>query len=263
MEWRGRRQSGNLVDRRGAKTAGVLGGGGIIMAIIYALFTGDPSAILNSGSRTQSGPETAEQAAQREYIAVVLADTEDVWNELFNRMGRTYQEPKLVLFSGRVDSACGMASSAVGPFYCPRDKQVYIDLDFFGELQERLGAEGDFATAYVVAHEIGHHVQNQLGLLRSGEGNAASVRTELMADCFAGVWARHTDRTKGVLEKGDIEEALGAASAVGDDRLQRESQGHVVPDSFTHGSSADRMAWFNKGFTEGVPSDCDTSAIAH
>jgi predicted metalloprotease len=242
MQWRGRRESGNVVDRRGIKTAGALGGGGIILAIIYALLGGDPSAILNSGREETTS--VASNDDQTRFLKVVLADTEDVWHRAFAAVGRTYQEPKLVLFSGRVQSACGMASSAVGPFYCPGDQQLYLDTSFFSQLSGKLGAKGDFAQAYVIAHEIGHHVQNQLGLLRSG----SNVATELQADCFAGYWAKATQSLNQSLEAGDVEEAMKAASAVGDDALQQASQGYVVPDSFTHGSSRQRMAAFAQGF---------------
>jgi predicted metalloprotease len=200
---------------------------------------------------------------------VVLADTEDVWNQTFrDDLGRSYQEPRLVLFSGGVDSGCGFAQAAVGPFYCPLDQKVYIDLDFYDELQRRFGAPGDFAQAYVIAHEVGHHVQNLLGISgkvhdaqqRAGSGgaNELSVRLELQADCLAGVWAHQTQRQKQVLERGDVEEALGAAAAVGDDRIQMKTQGYVVPESFTHGSAAQRVRWFKRGFESGSIDSCDT-----
>jgi uncharacterized protein len=199
---------------------------------------------------------------------VVLADTEDTWHPLFEQIDRTYEEPTLVLFSGAVESACGFANAAVGPFYCPGDRQVYIDLGFFEELSDRFGAPGDFAQAYVLAHEVGHHVQTLLGIsdqvrsvreqLGEADANALSVRQELQADCFAGIWANHADRSRQLLEQGDIEEGLRAASAIGDDRLQRQAQGYVVPESFTHGSSEQRMRWFQAGFAEGELSACDT-----
>jgi predicted metalloprotease len=199
---------------------------------------------------------------------VVLADTEDTWNPLFDQMDRTYQEPVLVLFSDQVDSACGFASAAVGPFYCPGDRKVYIDLGFFAELSDRFGAPGDFAQAYVLAHEVGHHVQTLLGIsdqVRSirataseADANALSVRQELQADCFAGIWAHHADQLRQILEPGDVEEALTAASAIGDDRLQRQAQGYVVPESFTHGSSEQRVRWFQTGLERGQLSACDT-----
>lgn len=262
MRWQGRRGSSNIVNRRGLG-AGALGGGGIVVAILYFLFTGDPSAIIDqqqdqvgaSGSRT-----TAADDAQSQFVGVVLADTEDVWNKVFADAGRSYVEPKLVLFSGRVSSACGTASAAVGPFYCPRDQQVYIDLDFFASLQSQLGAGGDFAQAYVVAHEIGHHVQNLLGIMsEGGRDNKASVAIELQADCFAGIWAKRTEQEKHVLEAGDLDEAIGAAEAVGDDRLQKRGQGYVVPDSFTHGTSAQRVAAFKRGFSNGRMRDCESA----
>ena len=204
-----------------------------------------------------------------QFVRVVLAETEDVWNTLFRQeMGRDYPEPTLVLFSGAVQSACGFAQAAVGPFYCPLDQQVYIDLSFYDDLRRRFGAPGDFAQAYVIAHEVGHHVQNVLGIadevrgaqqrVSQGEANQLSVRLELQADCFAGVWARQTQQTTGILEPGDIEEALNAAAAIGDDRLQRQSQGTINPESFTHGTSAQRMQWFRQGFESGDPQTCNT-----
>ena len=201
---------------------------------------------------------------------MVLADTEDTWNAIFQQAGRDYQEPKLVLFSGSVQSACGMASAAMGPFYCPGDQKVYIDLAFFGDLKRRHGAAGDFAQAYVIAHEVGHHVQTLLGIskqvrsaqrgLGKSEVNALSVKQELQADCFAGLWGNHADRSRQVLEQGDLEEALNAAAAIGDDRLQKQGQGYVVPESFTHGSSEQRVQWFRQGIETGDFSDCDTFA---
>jgi predicted metalloprotease len=258
MQWQGRRESGNIVDRRGVRTGGMIGGGGILIAIIYALLGGDPRAVLSPGTSR----DTAAEDTQKQFVGVVLADTEDVWNEEFRKMGRRYEDPKLVLFSDRVDSACGLASAAVGPFYCPRDHQVYLDLAFFDQLSHRLGANGDFARAYVVAHEVGHHVQNLLGL-EMGQTKQASVRTELQADCLAGVWALHTDKEKHVLERGDLEEALTAAAAVGDDKLQRQSQGYVVPDSFTHGSSRQRVDAFRQGYQAGTVAGCDARGLAH
>ncbi len=261
MLWRGQRESGNVVDRRGLRAGGVLGGGSLLVALIYALLGGNPGAILEQGGG--GSRNVAADDDQKAFVSVVLADTEDTWKSLFATMGRRYEEPKLVLFTGRVDSACGLASSAVGPFYCPVDHRVYLDLAFFDELSRRLGANGDFARAYVIAHEVGHHVQNLLGLRVGGGGRQGSVRTELQADCLAGVWASNTEREKHVLEKGDLAEALGAAAAVGDDRLQRQSQGDVVPDSFTHGSAAQRASWFSTGFNAGDVEACDTSAVAH
>jgi predicted metalloprotease len=213
-------------------------------------------------------PRTPEEEEMAAFVRTVLADTEDVWNDLFRREGKTYQEPKLVMFTGSVQSACGQASSAVGPFYCPPDQQVYIDLGFFDLMKRRFRAPGDFAQAYVIAHEVGHHVQNLLGIsdkvhrmqqgMGQAEANQLSVRLELQADFLAGVWAHHAERTKGILETGDIEEALAAANAIGDDTLQREGQGKVVPDSFTHGSSAQRVAWFTHGFRTGDLSQGNT-----
>ncbi len=282
MQWRGRRQSDNVDDRRGLKTAGTVGGGGLILALIYALLGGDPRVILDgmqteteggSGRQESSEPGSAQTAGsgsdeQREFVAVVLADTEDVWRETFSATGRQYKDPKLVLFNGRVNTACGGASSAVGPFYCPADQEVYLDLDFFATLSRDLGAKGDFARAYVIAHEVGHHVQNLLGISRyaaeqrqklsEAAYNRLSVKVELQADCLAGVWAQRTHQKKNVLEAGDQEEAIAAAAAVGDDALQSRGQGEVVPDSFTHGSSEQRMKWFSRGFARGDMDECDT-----
>jgi predicted metalloprotease len=264
----GRRQSGTVEDRRGF--SGRMAGGGIVglITIVVALFLGvDPSVLVPDGldpGVATSQPLTADPADDQhaQFVAVVLADTEDVWNRLFQQqLGRNYRDPTLVLFSETSQSGCGFASAASGPFYCPADEKVYIDLQFFQELQTSFQAAGDFAEAYVIAHEVGHHVQNQLGVLeqvqsRRGKGgrdeaNEISVRAELQADFLAGVWAYHAQETKGILEPGDLEEALGAAAAVGDDRLQRRSQGYVVPDSFTHGTSEQRSRWFRKGFESG------------
>jgi predicted metalloprotease len=270
MQWKGRRQSGNVEDRRGF--SGRMAGGGIIgvITIVIALFLGvDPSALLQVQNSLDpgaasgiSGTVDPAEEQHKEFIAVVLADTEDVWNQLFQQQaGKEYRDPTLVLFSEATQSGCGFASAASGPFYCPPDEKVYIDLQFFDELQTSYQAAGDFAEAYVIAHEVGHHVQNQLGVLgevhsRRGqvseeESNEISVRTELQADFLAGVWAHHAQRAKNILEPGDLEEALGAASAVGDDRLQRRAQGYVVPDSFTHGTSEQRVRWFRLGFETG------------
>jgi predicted metalloprotease len=214
------------------------------------------------------GAVNPEEEQRKDFVSVVLADTEAVWHKLFNQMGRNYEEPKLVLFRGRVESACGLASSAVGPFYCPRDHKVYVDLEFFEELQKRFGAPGDFAQAYVIAHEVGHHVQDLLGIsdrvhaqqgrMSKAEYNQLSVRLELQADFLAGVWAHHAQKMRNMLEEGDIEEALRAAEAIGDDRLQRQAQGYVVPDSFTHGTSAQRVRWFRRGFETGDVDQGDT-----
>lgn len=249
-------------------------GGGIgliVVALLVMLLGGDPMSFLSGATQGSSvsapvGPGIDDEG--REFVSVVLADTEDVWKDLFKKMGRTYQEPILVLFNDQVESACGFASAAVGPFYCPADNKVYIDLAFYGELKNRFGAPGDFAQAYVIAHEIGHHVQNQLGISRKvqqmkgrvseEEYNQLSVRLELQADFYAGVWAHHAHRTKGVLEPGDLEEALQAAAAIGDDRLQKQAQGYVVPESFTHGTSEQRMRWFQKGWESGRVEEGDT-----
>jgi predicted metalloprotease len=208
----------------------------------------------------------------RDFVSVVLADTEDTWRELFRRMGRRYEEPRLVLFSGAVQSACGFAEAAVGPFYCPGDHKLYIDLSFYRDLRDKIGAPGDFAQAYVIAHEVGHHVQNLLGIAEriqqaqsrrsKTDGNALQVRMELQADCLAGVWAANAQRARQILEAGDIEEGLNAAAAIGDDRLQRQSMGRVVPESFTHGSSAQRVRWFKRGIDSGNPGQCDTFAAS-
>jgi predicted metalloprotease len=214
--------------------------------------------------------ESAEEAHLREFVSVVLADTEDTWGEIFAAAGRTYEQPSLVLFSGAVESACGLAQAAVGPFYCPGDHKLYIDLSFYDDLQNRFGAPGDFAQAYVIAHEVGHHVQTLLGISERNmaarraasetEANELSVRQELQADCLAGIWAHHANRSRQLLEAGDIEEGLNAASAIGDDRLQRQSQGYVTPESFTHGSSQQRVTWFKRGYESGSPDSCDTFA---
>ncbi len=280
MRWQGRRGSGNVEDRRGmggrAMVGGGLGGLGVVVVIVYMLLGGDPTQLnlqqpMGAGGGLESGvavDASSDQAAQ--FVSVVLADTEEVWQELFRQMGREYQEPRLVLFSGQVQSACGFASAAVGPFYCPGDRMVYIDLSFYDLLSRRFGASGDFAQAYVIAHEIGHHVQNLLGIsdqvdaqrgrVSERELNQLSVRLELQADFLAGVWAHHAQRRFDILEPGDIEEALTAANAIGDDTLQREAQGRVVPDSFTHGTSEQRVRWFRLGFETGDVSRGDTFA---
>ena len=276
MLWQGRRESENVEDARGSGGGGrlVLGGGigTVILVVLYLLLGGDPQALFNS--QQAQLPQSAQfdnQAPRDEaskFVAVVLADTEDAWNEVFRQMGREYEEPRLVLFTDLIQSGCGFASGATGPFYCPQDRRVYIDLGFFRQLQERLGAGGDFAEAYVIAHEVGHHVQNLLGItdrvqaargrVSESEYNRLSVRLELQADFLAGVWARYTDRVKHVVEAGDIEEAMRAASAVGDDRLQYRSRGYVVPDSFTHGTSEQRVRWFRRGYETGDLSQGDT-----
>ncbi len=279
MRWRDGRRSTNIEDRRGLRVGRRAIGGGlgtIILALIALYFGIDPSIILQQNMQVDTGPsqttapyEPTEQEKQlAEFVSVVLADTEDVWKNIFHEMGRQYEEPKLVLFSGMVNSACGLAQAAMGPFYCPMDHKVYIDLSFYNELKHRIGAPGDFAQAYVIAHEVGHHVQNLLGILPKvhqlrqrlsrAEANRLSVRLELQADCFAGVWANRANRLRNILEPGDIEEALNAASAIGDDRLQKQSRGYVTPDSFTHGTSAQRVRWFKRGFEHGGIEACDT-----
>lgn len=278
MRWKTGRRSSNIEDRRGTRVGGGLFKGGvgtIVLALGLAYFLGvDPRILLQlqqTGPSSSTGTDyqpTAKEHQQADFVSVVLADTEDTWSAIFEQAGRRYEEPSLVLFSGRVSSACGLASAAMGPFYCPADKKVYIDLAFFDDLQSRHGASGDFAQAYVIAHEVGHHVQNLLGtstqVRRAQQGlgkagaNELSVQLELQADCFAGLWGNHADRSRDILERGDIEEALNAASAIGDDRLQKQAQGHVVPESFTHGSSAQRVHWFRQGITTGNVADCDT-----
>ncbi len=273
MRWQGGRESTNVEDRRGRGPVVVGGGLGMLLIIVLGLFFGvDPLTLLDMAGQPQPGAQQAPAGGQEDeltkFVRVVLADTEDVWTDLFRRMGREYQDPKLVLFSGQTQSACGFASAAVGPFYCPADQDVYLDLSFFHDLESRFRAGGEFANAYVIAHEVGHHVQNLMGIsdkiqamrarVDDREYNALSVRLELQADCFAGIWAHHAQRMRQILEPGDIEDALNAASAIGDDRLQRESQGRVVPDSFTHGTSAQRVRWFKRGFESGDISQADT-----
>ena len=279
MRWQGRRQSDNVEDQRGRggrglKIGGGIGGIGIVIAILYFLLGGNPSDItqqLQVDQPYSAGPEEPLSAKDQEmgaFVRTVLASIEDVWQTQFQQLGKTYQDPKLVLFSGRVDSACGFASAASGPFYCPEDSKVYIDLLFFEDMQRRLGAPGDFALAYVIAHEIGHHVQNLLGIndeimarrgrMSEKDFNKLMVRMELQADFLAGVWAHFANREKNFLEEGDIEEGLGAASAVGDDRIMKQSQGYVVPDAFTHGTSEQRVRWFRKGLETGDIRQGDT-----
>ncbi|WP_050183209.1 KPN_02809 family neutral zinc metallopeptidase [Domibacillus robiginosus] len=273
MKWQGRRGSSNVEDRRGMGGKAVLGGGiggvGLIIVLIFTLLGGDPSQLLGGMSGTNTVPyeETEQDRELAEFVSVVLADTEDVWTEVFQEEGRVYEEPVLVLYSGSVDSACGTATSAVGPFYCPGDQKLYIDLSFYEELQNKFQAPGDFAMAYVIAHEVGHHVQTLLGTsqkvhalrdqLSEEEYNKYSVRLELQADYYAGVWAKHAQGMN-VLEEGDVEEALIAASAVGDDTIQKRSQGYAVPDSFTHGTSEQRKKWFYRGFQSGTLENGDT-----
>ena len=278
MRWEGRRESQNIEDRRGMRfgKAGGIGLGTIVLALVAAYFGVDPSVVLQGVQPQQQqgeqGPyqETPEEAQKRKFVAVVVADTEDTWTKLFAAAGRTYEKPTLVFFSGAVQSACGMAQAAVGPFYCPGDRQVYIDLSFYDELKNRFGAPGDFAQAYVVAHEVGHHVQTLLGISErtmaarqrasEAEANELSVRQELQADCYAGIWAHNADRSRQLLEAGDIEEGLNAAAAIGDDRLQKQTRGYVSPESFTHGSSEQRVRWFKRGFESGKIDACDTFA---
>jgi predicted metalloprotease len=277
MKWQDMNRSDNVEVRGGVRpvhVAGGLGGGGILVIIILSLLLGvNPLALLGivgggpTTSQTQSRTQTQSSSTQVDFVRAVLGDTEQTWEQIFQQSGETYADPKLVLYSGAVNSACGYTSSAVGPFYCPGDEEVYLDLSFFTELSQRFGAPGDFARAYVIAHEIGHHVQKLLGISAQVEAaeakasdtqrNAISVRVELQADCFAGVWG-HYVKQEGFLDPGDLSEALQAASAVGDDTLQKETQGYVVPDSFTHGTSAQRMKWFKTGFDSGNPSSCDT-----
>jgi len=265
----GRRESSNVEDRRSFGPVAVGGGLGTLALALVAMFLGvDPRIVINNmPQRTQMQRQAVPpgQEELKKFVSVVLADTEDVWNEILpQQAGRSYREPRLVLFSGSVESACGMAGAAVGPFYCPPDENLYIDLSFYKDLRDKLGAPGDFAQAYVIAHEVGHHVQNLLGTMerRSERDNETSVRVELQADFYAGVWAHYAAR-RGLLEGGDMEEALNAASAIGDDRLQMQSQGRVVPDSFTHGSSEQRMRWFRKGFDSGDLRDGDTFRATH
>ncbi|MBN8995577.1 MAG: neutral zinc metallopeptidase [Rhizobiales bacterium] len=305
MRWQDRRESSNIEDRRGDSGAGggfnlpggmggprmgLPGGGGgrlsfggigiVLVILAVAWFAGiDPTRLLGgggglqfpSGSGSGTGTETGQTGTpadqQGKFVASVLGDTEDAWTAIFKSMGKTYEPPTLVLFSGQTSSGCGTATASVGPFYCPNDHKLYIDLAFYDELSKRFGAPGDFAEAYVIAHEVGHHVQNLLGILpqvdakrrqvSETESNELSVRLELQADCLAGVWGNSAQK-EGILEQGDFEEALNAAAAVGDDRLQKQGQGYVVPDSFTHGTSAQRAAWFKKGFQSGDINSCDT-----
>lgn len=300
MRWRGNRKSSNVEDRRSgsiSRFGGAGGGGGIIRllpmvfkflgfkgtAILvlcvggYGLVTGNLGNMLSllglhqSNSVSSSTAPPQQDAAEKElvdFVSVVLADTEETWNAIYQQRGKTYQEPKLVLFRGAVKSACGMAQSAIGPFYCPGDQQVYIDLSFYDQLKNRFKAPGDFAQAYVIAHEIGHHIQTLEGTsskvhaarskLNEVDANKLSVLQELQADCFAGVWANHAKHSRQLLEAGDVEEGLAAASAIGDDALQKQSQGYVNPDSFTHGSSAQRVKWFKVGLQSGDMDSCDT-----
>lgn len=282
MLWRGGRESTNVETRSGSRLGrGIVGGGiGSIILVLLGLFFGvDPGAIINRGpsdeadtaiDRTVPGPEAE---STQKFIRTVVGYTEDTWSEIFQKEGGTYHPPKLILYSGEVDTACGYGQAAMGPFYCPADREVYLDTSFFQELRDRFRAPGEFAEAYVIAHEIGHHVQNQLGISEKAEAaqsrsskaqaNAISVKVELQADCLAGVWAINTQRReqakgKGFLETGDVDEALGAASMIGDDKLQQRSRGYVVPESFTHGTSAQRVQWFKTGFNGGTIASCNT-----
>lgn len=300
MRWRGNRKSSNVEDRRSMRVSGRggLGGGGGMLRLLpmafkflgfkgtailvvcvgaYGLFTGNLNNMLGGLGLQQDTTisksaepfrETEEEKELVEFVSVILADTEETWTTLFRQKGKIYQEPQLVLFRGAVKSACGMAQSAIGPFYCPGDQKIYIDLDFYDQLKNRFKAPGDFAQAYVIAHEVGHHIQKLVGIsekvhaarnkMSKAEGNRLSVRMELQADCLAGVWAHHANRTRQLLEVGDLEEGLTAASAIGDDTLQKQSQGYVSPDSFTHGSSAQRVKWFKIGFASGNMNSCNT-----
>lgn len=276
MRWRGERQSTNIEDRRGLSGGKIAIGGGlgsIVILVLALLFGIDPQQFLDQvpqepSSQVQtSRPQNTEEENLKEFVGVVLAKSEDVWNDIFRQNGRQYREPTLVLFTDQVRSACGMAGAAVGPFYCPADEKVYIDLSFYDELRRRFNAPGDFAQAYVVAHEVGHHVQKLLGIsdrvnalqqrASEREANQLSVRLELQADFFAGIFARYV-QNQGMLDAGDVEEALQAASAVGDDSIQKRTTGYVVPDSFTHGTSDQRLRWFRKGFESGDMRQGDT-----
>ena len=297
MDWKGRRQSDNIEDERGSSPmgggggfrfpGGGIGGGGlslrtiIVLVVIFLVLRAmgvdvmgllQQSGVLGGGSGYQQSTSTGNSGRpandeMKQFVATVLADTEDTWTGIFNSMGQTYTDPKLVLFSGSFPSACGQASAATGPFYCPSDQKVYLDMAFFQQMKDQFGASGDFAQAYVIAHEVGHHVQDLLGILpkfnqarrtmNEVDANKMSVRIELQADCFAGIWGKFTQQ-KGILQAGDLEEALNAAQQIGDDTLQKRTQGYVVPDSFNHGTSAQRMKWFKQGFDSGKLSDCDT-----
>jgi predicted metalloprotease len=278
MRWKTGRRSSHIEDRRGRRAGPVAfkgGTGTLVLVLAASYFLGiNPLDILTmqTGTGTDVGRSdwqpSPEEEQMADFVSVVLADTEDTWKEIFRQAGKTYEEPDLVLYSGAVQSACGMGSAAMGPFYCPADRKVYIDLAFFEELRSRHGAPGDFAQAYVIAHEVGHHVQNLLGIsdrvrsaqrgLGQAEANALSVRQELQADCYAGLWGNHADHSRQVLEAGDVEEALGAASAIGDDRLQKQGSGYVVPETFTHGTSKQRVKWFRRGIEHGDIASCDT-----
>lgn len=280
MRWKTGRRSENIEDRRGKRVSPMAKGGGLsaVIIMLVAMYFGVDPAIISQwtgigSSQVQPNNDTTyspppEENALADFVSVVLADTEDTWQVLFKAMNQQYQEPHLVLFSEAAQSACGFAKAAIGPFYCPADNKVYIDLSFYRDLKEQHGAPGDFAQAYVIAHEIGHHVQNLLGIsgkvhqqrqrVSEAEANKLSVRQELQADCLAGIWAHHAHKARQILEQGDVEEALNAASSIGDDRLQKQARGYVTPESFTHGSSAQRVRWFKQGLKSGVFKDCNT-----
>jgi len=284
MDIRGRRQSSNIEDRRGmrpVRTGVGLSLGGVLFLVVLSLFGINPLPFIGVATKApevqmqdtgQPYQESPQEAEARELTAVVLADTEETWSQLLPKYGLQYVEPKLVLFSGMTPSACGTGQSAMGPFYCPLDQKVYLDTSFFDDLSQRFGAPGDFAQAYVIAHEVGHHVQTLVGTsekvraaqqrMSQADANALSVRMELQADCYAGVWAHNAARSRQLLEAGDLEEGLRAASAIGDDRIQKQTQGRVVPDGFTHGTSQQRMRWFKRGLETGDPQACDTFAAA-
>jgi predicted metalloprotease len=279
MKWEGNRESSNIEDRRGTSGLGgrSIGIGGVIVALVASVLFGvDPGTVLSMLGGGPAVPTQVEAPAGQapandrvaQFVSVVLADTEDTWQEIFRSNGASYPQPRLVLFSGQTPTACGTGQSATGPFYCPGDQKVYIDLSFFRLMQQRFNVSGEFAQAYVIAHEVGHHVQHVMGIMDKVNGvrrrgsqaqaNALSVRLELQADCFAGVWAHHAHEARNILEAGDIEAALNAATAIGDDALQKQSQGYVVPDSFTHGSSAQRVRWFRRGIESGQVASCNT-----
>lgn len=279
MKWQSSRRSVNVEDRRGVGGGAAVGGiGALIMALLVAFLGGDPSIVLQPGvavSPYDDAPQMSQGESDRssQFVAAVLGETEDTWQSIFqSEFGARYQEPNLVLYSGATQTACGTGQSAMGPFYCPADQKVYLDTSFFRDLQVRYGAAGDFAQAYVIAHEVGHHVQNLLGIssqvqraqqqVGSSQANDLSVRLELQADCFAGVWAHQAQVEREILEEGDIEEALNAASQIGDDRLQMEARGYVTPDSFTHGSSQQRSEWFYRGIETGNINQCNTFDVA-
>ncbi|HPM37644.1 MAG TPA: neutral zinc metallopeptidase [candidate division Zixibacteria bacterium] len=278
MRWQGRRTSDNVEDRRGIGGRGLAVGGGlggILAVVLFLVLGGNPDEVMQSLQQTgvevpagSTAELSDEERQEGQFVGVILAETEDVWNRLFQQAGQSYREPKLVLFSDQISSACGYAGASAGPFYCPADERVYIDLSFFKEMQAQLGAHGDFALAYVIAHEVGHHVQNLLGIsdqvmgqrerMSEAEFNRLTVRMELQADFLAGVWAHFAERTANLLESGDIEEGINAAAAVGDDRIMRQTQGYVVPDAFTHGTSEQRVRWFRRGYESGDITQGDT-----